>query len=139
MTNNPSKVGGIILDGNENLLLVYGKYSKKWGVPKGTLEKNESYLQGAIREIQEETGLGLQCSQTNKKQLEYWSVNHARLYLLKVSEVAPLLKPYDDGEISQAIWLNLRNYEDLQMIKKDANKMLTAILKKLSTILNYKF
>ena len=133
-----TKVGGIILDANENLLLVFGKYSQKWGVPKGTLEDNESYLQGAIREIKEETGLGLQCPTTGSS-LEYWLINRARLYLLKVTEIAPLLKPYDDGEIDHAIWLNLRNYQDLQLVKSNSNKMLISILKKLSVILNFKF
>jgi len=131
------KVGGIILDNNENLLLVFGKYSQKWGVPKGTLEENETYIHGALREIKEETGLELQ--QPNTSHLEYWSVNRARLYLLKVIKTAPLLKPYDDTEISHAIWLNLRNYQDLQLVKANANKMLLAILKKLSVILGFKY
>ena len=134
---NPTKVGGIILDNNENLLLVFGKYSQKWGVPKGTLEDNETYIHGALREIKEETGLGLQ--HPNTAHLEYWSVNRARLYLLKVIETAPLLKPYDDGEIGHAIWLNLRNYQDLQLVKANANKMLLAILKKLSVILSFRY
>ena len=51
-------VGGVILkDGN--ILLVQEKKGKsylKWNLPAGHLNPNESIIQGAIREIKEETG-----------------------------------------------------------------------------------
>lgn len=130
MTNNPVKVGGIILDNKQNLLIVLGKYSQKWGVPKGSLEDcDESYLKGALREIKEETGLKL--SPVSTKNLEYWSVNRARLYLLQIDEVQPKLKPTDQSEILTAIWLDLNNKDQIAQIKENANKMLLSVLKKI--------
>lgn len=136
-STRPTKVGGIILDANQNLLLVFSKYSEMWGLPKGTLEEGETYLEGALREIKEETGLGLQPMKTN--QLEFWMVNRARLYLLQVEEVRPPLKPTDQSEIGNAIWVNLKNKRQLQKIKEESNKMLLAVLKKLSYSLDFEF
>jgi 8-oxo-dGTP pyrophosphatase MutT (NUDIX family) len=39
------------------ILLVRGAKSGKWSLPKGKVEANESTIQAAIRECQEETGL----------------------------------------------------------------------------------
>ncbi len=137
MSYRPTKVGGIILDRDDHLLIVKGKHSGKWSVPKGTLEDNETLLEGALREIKEETGLKLQpCS---VKKLEYWAVNRARLYLLQVEKRKPRLRPKDEKEIKMAYWLDLRNLEELEIVKKDANKMLLAVLRKLSYNLNFDF
>lgn len=39
------------------VLLVKPTYKKRWGVPGGSVEKNESPKQAAIREVKEELGL----------------------------------------------------------------------------------
>jgi len=132
--SQPIKVGGIILDSENHLLIVYGKSSHKWGVPKGTLENNESFLEGALREIKEETGLGLK--PILKKKLEFWHVNRARLYLLQVDEVKPILKPVDEKEILEAKWLDLNDQVEIDQVKESANKMLLAILRKIESIID---
>jgi len=38
-------------------LLIYSKVTKYWGFPKGKIERNESKIEAALREIKEETGL----------------------------------------------------------------------------------
>lgn len=134
MSNHPTKVGGIISDADNNLLIVLGKYSQKWGVPKGSLNPDEKFLDGALREIKEETGLGLKPLHT--KRLEYWTVNRARLYLLQVDHVMPKLKPLDNKEIAQAKWLDLSNEKELNDVKNTANKMLLAIIKKIESIMD---
>ena len=137
MTCRPNKVGGIILDANNHLLIVYGRHSEKWSVPKGSLEEGEGYLEGALREIREETGLKLQpCSIS---QLEYWAVNHARLYLLQVDQKQPKLKTRDDEEIINAMWLDMTDLDELERIKDSSNKMLLAVLRKLSYSLNFDY
>lgn len=128
-----AKVGGIVLDGEQNLLIVFGRYSQKWGVPKGCLEDNETFLEGALREIREETGLCLEPESSNK--LVYWGVNRARLYILRVDETRPSLKPKDNTEIGQAEWIDLNDDELVAEIEKQSNKMLIAVIKKLKNIM----
>ena len=48
--------GGIILN-KENKIAMVEQRNDIWSLPKGHLEKNESELDAAIREIHEETGL----------------------------------------------------------------------------------
>ena len=47
--------GGIILNNNKIALVM--QTNSTWSFPKGKIEKDESRLQAAIREIKEETGL----------------------------------------------------------------------------------
>ena len=137
MAHKPTKVGGIVLDAEDNLLIVQGRYSGKWSVPKGTHEDDETYLEGALREIKEETGLKLLPCNTSR--LEYWAVNRARLYLLQVDKRKPKIKPNDNGEIVRALWLNMRDLRMLEKIKDDSNKMLLAVLRKLSYNLDFDY
>lgn len=50
--------GGVVIHRGK-LLLLYKDYNGKysgWVLPKGTVEKNESYKQAALREVREESG-----------------------------------------------------------------------------------
>jgi 8-oxo-dGTP pyrophosphatase MutT (NUDIX family) len=123
------RVGGIVLDAADNLLIVFGKNSKKWSVPKGSLEGDETFLKGAIREINEETGIHLQPDTTHH--LHYWAVNRARLYLFRVDQVRPNLNPKDTVEVEKAMWLNLDDTNEISLIEDSANKMLSAVITKL--------
>jgi len=51
------KAGGLLFDSVEDSILLVQSRGNLWGLPKGTLKKNESIADGAIREIKEETGL----------------------------------------------------------------------------------
>ena len=58
--NEEISVGAIIYKKtNENILflLVYSARNKEWGFAKGHIEQNETELQTAKREIEEETGI----------------------------------------------------------------------------------
>lgn len=48
--------GGVIVNEANEVVIVYTN-TKSWQLPKGTVEKGEKYLETAIREIKEETGL----------------------------------------------------------------------------------
>jgi len=47
--------GGLIQNRDKNILMIYK--NKVWDLPKGKLEKGESALSAAIREVKEETGI----------------------------------------------------------------------------------
>lgn len=48
---------GTILTDNNNILLGHATLNKKWDIPKGLQEENETYIQTAQRELKEEFGL----------------------------------------------------------------------------------
>lgn len=47
--------GGLVKNKKGALLLIFR--NGKWDLPKGKIEKDETYAEGALREVQEETGL----------------------------------------------------------------------------------
>jgi 8-oxo-dGTP pyrophosphatase MutT (NUDIX family) len=47
--------GGIVLNERDEILVIYRR--SKWDLPKGHLDKNETFEGCAIREVREETGL----------------------------------------------------------------------------------
>jgi 8-oxo-dGTP pyrophosphatase MutT (NUDIX family) len=51
------KAGMFIVDRNTRRVLLIQSRGKLWGFPKGSLNIGESYKDGAIREVYEETGL----------------------------------------------------------------------------------
>jgi len=54
------EIAAVYIEHNENILLLHRQNNKsqgnKWGIPGGKVEKNETPLQAAIREVKEETG-----------------------------------------------------------------------------------
>ena len=67
----PRKVGGVAIVSEGQILLVKrsenaGKYPNFWSVPMGGVEKDETFREGAARELQEETTLDI-----NPKDLVY--------------------------------------------------------------------
>jgi 8-oxo-dGTP pyrophosphatase MutT (NUDIX family) len=47
--------GGLVINQNNELLMIYKR--SKWDLPKGHVDKNETFKTCALREIKEETGL----------------------------------------------------------------------------------
>jgi len=55
-----NKKSGILLyDKKTNSILIVQSRGNLWGIPKGTVENGESYIDCAFREVLEETGLNL--------------------------------------------------------------------------------
>lgn len=55
---NPTPGGSVaVLDGERLLLVEDFRYENEWKLPSGVLEVGESPAEGAIRELEEETGL----------------------------------------------------------------------------------
>ncbi len=54
------EISAVYIEHNNNILLLHRQNNKfqgnKWGIPGGKVEKNETPLQAAIREVKEETG-----------------------------------------------------------------------------------
>jgi ADP-ribose pyrophosphatase YjhB (NUDIX family) len=57
MIERVNVAGGVILNGNDEVLLVYNRMTDSWTYPKGHVNENEDFLETAKREIVEEAGL----------------------------------------------------------------------------------
>ena len=86
----------------QKIIMVKQQASRKWGVPKGHLLKNEKYWDGALRELEEETGFCL-------KHIRYDFICRDRSLF-----VVRLIHPYpesrfraDKSEISSVKWVAL--------------------------------
>ena len=106
--------GGIIVDKYlKNLLIVYQRASKKWGLPKGHMDFNEirnnDREKCAKREILEETGLDLNKLPNTIIGKENMNNKVFFIYKLDCSIEQLSLMPRDKNEILDVIWINLDN------------------------------
>lgn len=51
--------GAVILNANEEVLIVKPSYKDHWSIPGGIVEKDESPLNGCVREVREEIGIAM--------------------------------------------------------------------------------
>lgn len=99
--------GGIVMR-KDSCLLIYRK--KKWDLPKGKLDKDESFRKAAVREIMEETGVS---GKLRYKICTTWHtytfnnelvLKRTKWYLLNcVSDVR--MKPQEEEEIEHLEWV----------------------------------
>jgi ADP-ribose pyrophosphatase YjhB (NUDIX family) len=100
---------------SEKILLVMSK-GNLWGIPKGSLEmdKFESYEEGALRELEEETGIFM-----NKEEL-FFNTNvtpNALYFYSEMKEIEVKVQNMDNNDANGIGWIKLKCLEDL--IKKE--------------------
>lgn len=102
--------GGMVINKEGKFLFIYR--NKKWDLPKGRKEKNETVEEAAIREIEEETGVkGLQIDHFLDKTYHVFKRNGN--YMLKITHWFVLRTDYDGKTIPEvkegieaAVWLS---------------------------------
>ena len=71
-----NKAGVIIHDKTQDKILIIQSRGNLWGFPKGSLKTNETFLECAIRELYEETGIKIQKQNFNtEKSIKIKSTN----------------------------------------------------------------
>ncbi|MFM2306348.1 MAG: hypothetical protein RLZZ367_1017 [Bacteroidota bacterium] len=112
--------GGIVFNEHGELLLIHRR--GKWDLPKGKIEKGEAIKHGAIREVEEETGVLIHsCTDTplltyhtytlyGKQQLKQTS-----WYTMQAKPGQQQLTPQTEEDIDDVRWVakaDLPNYAD---------------------------
>ena len=123
--------GGVVQHSNSKTLFI--RRNNKWDMPKGRVEKGEAIIDGAVREVMEETGVRdlivkkslpityhiFSSNGTYKLKKTYW-------YLMFTSYGGPLIPQLEEG-ILQAVWktsdqipkLMKNAYENIKILIED--------------------
>ena len=104
--------GTICVSPEDKILLVLGRTSMMWSLPKGHRKSQESSFQCALRELYEETGISIDQSQLNFSELPYKRLKIGRYYLLEFPEET-YPRPRDEKEIVCAQWFTPNEIFDL--------------------------
>ena len=63
---------GCIIINKDKVLLVYERMHNFWGFPKGHVEKNETEVETALREVKEEVGLEVEIDKDKRHEQNYY-------------------------------------------------------------------
>ncbi len=102
------------------MLVVHRPRYDDWTFPKGKLKSGESEEEGALREVEEETGL--HCRLGRELQTVSYVDNHGRQKSVRYWEMAPLagtFKPND--EVDEVRWLTLEEVDRTLTYARDRN------------------
>jgi 8-oxo-dGTP pyrophosphatase MutT (NUDIX family) len=120
--------GGLVYNEQGEVLFIYRK--KKWDLPKGGIEKGEEIEQTALREVEEETGVG-KLKITRKLGKTYHVFKRNGRYKLKITHWFEMKTSYKGPLVSQAAegiehveWKNpdlveealLNSYENIKLL-----------------------
>ena len=116
--------GGKVYNDNSEILFIYR--NKKWDLPKGKAEKNETISQTALREVVEETGIkGLNIIKPLEKTFHIFK--RGKKHYLKStywfemkSSYTGEFKPQNDEGISRVEWVGAEDLDKI-LLKSYAN------------------
>jgi len=112
-------------DGKREFLLVHRPSYDDWSLPKGKLDRREGYLEAALREVREETGIranrpidigsvGYETNAGKRKVVRWW--------LMDV--IAGKFRP--NGEVDEVAWLTRSKAEKRLQYTNDKNVLARA-------------
>ncbi len=103
--------GGAVCDVDGHWLIM--RRRDMWDLPKGKREEGETLEENALREVQEETGLGnlrierLLCTTYHIHNLYgEWTLKEVFWYLMKTNQHSPAPTPQTEEEISTVEWVS---------------------------------
>lgn len=100
----------------DRVVLVQDMKSKTWSFPRGKIDQGESNLDGAIREVREETGFDMNGVGPVEHTLDYLEVTmkeqSIRLYLFPRVPPNASFSPHTSYEISGVRWFDIADLPD---------------------------
>jgi 8-oxo-dGTP pyrophosphatase MutT (NUDIX family) len=127
--------GGLVYNKKGEVLFIFR--NGKWDLPKGGIEKGEEIEDTAMREVEEETGVG-KLRITNKLEKTYHVFKRNGKYKLKVTHWFEMQSDFEGiphGQVEEGIekveWLNpeqikeaLKNsYENIKLLFEEENQL----------------
>lgn len=124
------RAGGIIFNEDfTKILLIKGHQAQKWGVPKGHINANETYLKCCSREVWEETGISVMfCNEPRSI-----TSDRAKLYIMHAIKSRCKLDPYDKKEIMEIAW---KDINEITAPAFDCTRMLKKVISSIGNIIN---
>ena len=118
---NHKVYGSVCITPHNSILLVRGKRTGKWSVPKGHKNSRENYIKCAERETLEETGVDI----TGRTPVAYHKLSVGEYFFYEIEEELPTYI-YDTWEVDEARWVPL---EDIAFMNcnVDVNNFLNRI------------
>jgi len=108
--------GGLVLNQQGETLMMYRK--KRWDLPKGKIEKEEGVKQGAIREVEEETGVTVKniIKKLGKTYHTYklkdkWVLKETHWYLMEGDGTSQLV-PQTAEDIEKVGWFDKKSIKE---------------------------
>ena len=111
--------GGIVFNENDELLIIHRR--GKWDLPKGKIELKEKIIDGAVREVEEETGVKIEtvlpekiCTYHAYTLKGKKGLKETSWYEMKAKPNQFKLIPQTEEDIEEARWVkksDLKNYE----------------------------
>jgi len=112
--------GGIVTNEHDEMLLIFRR--GKWDMAKGKIELNEKIIEGAVREVEEETGVKVE-SVNEKPCITYHAyrlkgrpcLKETSWFEMKAMPGQNQLTPQTEEDIEEVRWVKkneLKNYKD---------------------------
>ncbi len=101
----------IVINSGDDILVVKAWLSNgKWALPGGGIHGHESVITGALRELQEETGLHLKVSDLRELKTEDFKMRGIKVKLHFLSAAVNTKSPVEKqpGEITDIEWINYK-------------------------------
>ena len=106
-----NKKSGIMYIVEDKILIIQSR-GNLWGIPKGSLEENETYILAAVREFKEETGIHIQKDDLN----DYIRIDNCIYYIVfSKNLIVPDIDIYD--KVHDATGIGLININCLPTLK----------------------
>lgn len=128
--------GGIVENSKKEILFIYRM--KKWDLPKGKLDKGETIKECAIREVEEETKVKVEC---REKIISTWhTYTRNKKFILKKTTWFKMkciddskMKPQKKEKIEKVEWMKGSSIEDILL---NSYKTLNHVMKKYSKMIS---
>ena len=109
--------GGLVQNDKGEYLMIFRK--GKWDIPKGKIEKDEDVKLGAIREVEEETGITnvfinykLGKTYHTYKLKDKWVLKETHWYAMRTSFEGELVPQANEG-IEKAVWAKKKKVKEM--------------------------